>query len=447
MCKFYKFVCIFLMLSLQVTAQQYDLNRAKQLIDQEKYLDAAKLLRPLAENGNSEAQYLAAQLFVEGKGVIKSVEQAEKYYLLAANNGMDNAAIELCDLYESINQQEKAAQLLVTICDKNKDREKTILGIRLGYYYYNGIGTSVNKNLGWGLMFRGRHILEDNGDALLEELKKDFYAYLLETDSPDALCQYFGEYYWKNSKPEWTANHLDDVVKKIKAQPYDVQVEHLNAWENVRNTSGYEVATAVVLGMMYAEGVGCEQNLVKAKEYYSIISNETYQLLYNNLYKNMNTGDDGHLNKVEFPNFVQIVNADYKERKEKLVFDTKRSNIKVQSYVPQTNVQFMNATWKDGTLRVSFIITNKAMNPSKITTVDGGTASCSDIDGKRSTGRAELWGFTNTLAKGDEGYVSISFKNMPSSGELKSVYTTLQCQYGKGLITASNVVWDVKYQK
>lgn len=442
-------MCLFSIVSAY--PQDTDIKRAEQLINNGKYLEAAKLLRPLAEKGNPQAQYLAAGLFVEGKGVMKSLPQAEKYYLLAANNGHDDAAIKLCDIYNKIQQPEKASQLLVDLCEKDKEKEKTLLGFHLGHYYFTGHGhLTENKLLGWGMMYRSRHNFEDEGSSIFENLKKEFYPYLLKTEDPDpnALCQYMGDYYWNYmSKPEWAANYLDDAVLLIKSLPYESQVEHLNTWEKVRLNASHKDAAAVVLGMMYAEGIGTEQNLPKAKGYYSIISNDTYSLLYENLYKHMETGSNGHLNMSLFPNFAKIVVIDYEERKARMTFETKKANIVAKSTVPQTNVEFMNATWNNGTLRVSFIITNKAMNPSKLTTSEGGRSSCKELNGTYKHGKADIWGFTNTLAKGKEGYVSIEFKNMPSSGELEFVRTSLQCQYGQGDISANNVVWDVNYQR
>lgn len=430
-------------------SQNTDIKKAEQLINYGKYLEAAKLLRPLAEKGDAEAQYLAAGLFVEGKGVMKSLPQAEKYYLLAANSGHTDAALKVCDIYHRNQQPEKASQLLADLCEKDKEKEKTLLGFYLGYYYFTGYGhLETNKLLGWGMMYRSRHNFEDEGSDKFEVLKKEFYPYLLKTEDPNTLCQYMGDYYWNYaSKTEWTANWLDDLTLTIKSLTYEKQVEHLNAWEKERLNTSHKDAAAVVLGMMYAEGIGTEQNLTKAKEYYSVISNDTYSILYENLYKYMDTGSNGHLDKNNFPNFSKIVVTDFQERKARITFETKKANIVAKSTVPQTNVEFMNATWNDGTLRVSFIITNKAMNPSKIMTSDGGRSSCKELNGSYKSGKAEVWGFTNTLAKGKEGYVSLEFKNMPSSGELEFVRTSLQCQYGKGNISANNVVWDVNYQR
>ena len=431
---------------ISVYSQETDIRKAKLLIENGQYLEAAKLLRPLAENGNPQAQYLAAGLFMEGKGVIKSMEQAEKYYLLAANSGLDVSIVKLCDIYDGSNRPEKAAQLLVELCEKYKELESSAIGFRLGRYYFTGHGDlDSNKLLGWGMMYRNKHNLGDNGILLLDKLKNEFYSHLIETKEPELLCQYFGYYYWKYmSKPEWTANYLDDVVKKIKKLPLDKQIEHFNVWEKNRLSSEYKDAAAVVLGMMCSEGVGCTQDIEKAKDYYSIISDETCELLYNNLYKYMDNGHDGHLNVNEFPYFIQVVNDDKKDRMEKSAFEARKANVKAHCTVPQINAQFKDAIWDNGTLNINFVITNNAVNSNKISITD--TPNGIDANGKRIYGIAKLWGFTNTLAKNEEGYVIVIFENMPSSGKLNSISFSVQNQYGDGFINAGNVEWNTKYQ-
>lgn len=100
-----------LLLSLSSFAQQGNLNRAKQLINQEKYLDGAKLLRPLADGGNAEAQELAAWLFFSGKGVVASGEQGVKYATMAAEQGRSWALSMLITYYCSNSQKDNAIKV------------------------------------------------------------------------------------------------------------------------------------------------------------------------------------------------------------------------------------------------------------------------------------------------------------------------------------------------
>ena len=69
---------VFMLTALPLMGSAQSVNYAKSLIKEGKYLEAAKQLRPLADGGNAEAQYMAAKLFFEGKGVTKNVNQGIK---------------------------------------------------------------------------------------------------------------------------------------------------------------------------------------------------------------------------------------------------------------------------------------------------------------------------------------------------------------------------------
>lgn len=106
-----KVITLLLSFSIQLFAQQGNLNAAKELINQGKYLEGAKLLRPLADGGNAEAQELAAWLFFSGKGVTASNEQGAKYAAKAAEQGRSGAASMLITHYKSNSQGDKAIEV------------------------------------------------------------------------------------------------------------------------------------------------------------------------------------------------------------------------------------------------------------------------------------------------------------------------------------------------
>jgi TPR repeat protein len=60
---------------------------------------AAKLLRPLAENGNATAQYELGVRYDFGEGVRKNHKVASKWYLLAAKQGIKEAQLEIGLMY------------------------------------------------------------------------------------------------------------------------------------------------------------------------------------------------------------------------------------------------------------------------------------------------------------------------------------------------------------
>lgn len=72
------------------------------------FATALKLLRPMAEHGDADAQYLVGEIFdpleeihFEGRGVAPDFQEALKWYRLSASQ--DNAAAQLClgDMYHA----------------------------------------------------------------------------------------------------------------------------------------------------------------------------------------------------------------------------------------------------------------------------------------------------------------------------------------------------------
>jgi len=51
------------------------------------YAKAMEILKPLAENGNAEAQYILAEMYAGGQGVAKDEQEAVKLVLKSAGNG------------------------------------------------------------------------------------------------------------------------------------------------------------------------------------------------------------------------------------------------------------------------------------------------------------------------------------------------------------------------
>jgi TPR repeat protein len=69
-------------------------------LDRRDYTNALQLLRPLAENGNLDAQIYLANMYFDGNGVPLDYAEAVKWYLAAADRGSVDAQIALGFLYE-----------------------------------------------------------------------------------------------------------------------------------------------------------------------------------------------------------------------------------------------------------------------------------------------------------------------------------------------------------
>ncbi|HED16310.1 MAG TPA: sel1 repeat family protein [Gammaproteobacteria bacterium] len=131
----------------------------------EEYQSAYKLFRPLAEKGNSSAEYYMALMFDEGRGVKQDASAAVGWYTLAAQQGHMDAQYNLgvayasgmgvsSDMGQAIAWWKRAAQLGSVDAQFN-----------LGLVYYIGQGNikvDLNNALSWWQKAAG------HGDAVAQ---------------------------------------------------------------------------------------------------------------------------------------------------------------------------------------------------------------------------------------------------------------------------------------
>ena len=139
---------------------------AESLIEQGRYLDAAKVLRPLADGGDAKAQVLAANLFFDGKGVAKNDTQGVKYAKKAADQGFEEGieclALHYYNKKDYVNFY-KTTHEYVEI--RHPYLKKGKAGGWLGLCYLHGWGVARNEELAW-------EIIEQT--SFSEQIKKEF---------------------------------------------------------------------------------------------------------------------------------------------------------------------------------------------------------------------------------------------------------------------------------
>ena len=175
-------------ISLSMCAQSVEY--AKSLINQGKYLEAAKQLRPLADGGNAEAQAIASYLFFEGKGVQKNEQQGLKYATLAANQGYEGGVSNLCNYYEKKGDRAKAISIAKNYTDKFPQLLKGKLGWTLGERYVYA-ENKENEDRGWEILTEHPHFKES-----------------LENND------YFAQAYWDYQRRKSNCLSLDDLAEK-----------------------------------------------------------------------------------------------------------------------------------------------------------------------------------------------------------------------------------------
>ena len=91
---------LFVALTLAGTAVAGSLEDGAEALARGDFATALRLLRPLAENGNPDAQINLGNMYFDGNGVPQDNAESVKWYLLAADQGSADAQIALGFLYE-----------------------------------------------------------------------------------------------------------------------------------------------------------------------------------------------------------------------------------------------------------------------------------------------------------------------------------------------------------
>jgi TonB family protein len=93
------FFFAFLLLITRFSDAHASLLSAKEFYGQGEYSRALAELKPLAEDGDPEAQTLLGTMYLNAQGTMKDSNQALTWYLKAASQGNTEAQIALSDLY------------------------------------------------------------------------------------------------------------------------------------------------------------------------------------------------------------------------------------------------------------------------------------------------------------------------------------------------------------
>ena len=92
----------FMLQSCAVQTQQQNLLQGQQYFQEQDYVHAFKMLKPLAQKGNADAQYALGYMYYYGKGVPKDYQLAVKWMRAAASQGQPLAQQALGQLQEQI---------------------------------------------------------------------------------------------------------------------------------------------------------------------------------------------------------------------------------------------------------------------------------------------------------------------------------------------------------
>ena len=117
----------------QVTAQ--DFNKGSEAYMAGDYATALKEWKPLAEQGNANAQYNLGIMYDIGNGVLQDFAEAAKWWLLSAEQGHAQAQRNLGLMYElgtGVLQDNVTAHMWLNIASANGNEQAGFFRNKLG---------------------------------------------------------------------------------------------------------------------------------------------------------------------------------------------------------------------------------------------------------------------------------------------------------------------------
>ncbi len=136
----YAFVAIPVMLSFAAPVAAGPVEDAMAACDRGDYTTAVRLLRPLAEQGDAQAQYNLGVLYDNGQGVPQNSTEAVKWYSKAADQGDSRGENNLANMYLSGQGVPQNYTEAMKWFRKAADQGNARAQRNLGLMYSNGQG-------------------------------------------------------------------------------------------------------------------------------------------------------------------------------------------------------------------------------------------------------------------------------------------------------------------
>ncbi|MER1941175.1 tetratricopeptide repeat protein [Castellaniella sp. FW104-16D08] len=137
------FLLTFFLSQSAFAGDKEDISKA---INEGKYEEALRELKPVAEQGHAWAQDLLGLMYAQGQGVPQDDAQANKWYRAAANQGYAEAQNRFGWMYLSgrgvPKDEEEAVKWIQAAADQGNAHAQS----SLGFMYAQGLGVSQNYN-------------------------------------------------------------------------------------------------------------------------------------------------------------------------------------------------------------------------------------------------------------------------------------------------------------
>ena len=220
------------------------------------FATALRLFRPLANQGNANAQFNLGLIFEQGQGVPQDYVEAAKWYRLAADQGDAYAQTNLGFLYEKgqgVPQNYAEAAKLYRLAAEQGD---AVAQRNLGAMYHFGWGVpkDYDEAVKWNCL------AVDQGDAVAQRNLGEMY------EKGEGVVQNYVEAakLYRLAADQGLADaqiNLGFMYAKGQGVPKDY-AEAANWWRRAADQG--EASAQFNLGLMYAKGEGVPKDYVRA---------------------------------------------------------------------------------------------------------------------------------------------------------------------------------------
>jgi uncharacterized protein len=134
------FISYILLSSFAARVAASPLDDATAAMDRRDYATALRLLRPLADQGDADAQARLAAMFIAGQGVPQDYAEAAKWFRKATDQGSDMAQLGVAAMYIAGRGVPQDHTEAVRWLRRAADQGDTIAQCLLGHAYATGQG-------------------------------------------------------------------------------------------------------------------------------------------------------------------------------------------------------------------------------------------------------------------------------------------------------------------
>lgn len=307
----YKFTFMILFLTTLYNTEvlaNADFDEAYEAAQAGDYKRAIALWKPLAEEGDTAAQYTLGWMFESGQGIEQNYQQAAIWYAKAATQGYVAAQFVLATMYSKGTGVALDNVQAVNWFIKAANQGDAIAQFRLGIHFQKGLGVKQNdkESLAWytKAALQG-HItsqinlgkIYQSGRGIKQDYKKAIKWYEKAATQNNALGQYYLAHMYEYGRgvvqdlAQAKSLYLQSANNQYAPSAYkiaefyelgkdtDIDFKSAAKWYNESAKKGNSGAQ-FKLGNLYKEGKGVKKDIRIAINWYLLATNQNHALAH-----------------------------------------------------------------------------------------------------------------------------------------------------------------------